>query len=597
MASDGQLDGKISRWLEEEAPTELPDRVLRTTFERTRRSRQRVGWRARLGRFRVTRFALEFSAVAVVVLAAALALNVDSTQPVFGGLPTTPGAWSRFLIDSRFDTAQVDEDSLAASPGGLLALVGELGSGDFQLAVSTDGRGWSQVPSNQHPPLVGRSVKLIGTDRGFVMVVDSEVWASADGFNWQRLAGPAQDRDLRLGKIRAVTVGGPGFVAVGSNNKAWYSTDGSDWSLAEVPPLPAGFGGPGYTGGAPTVAIDQVARSGDLLVAWGGASADNGVETVVEPVVWTSRDGQTWTNVLDPQIKSVSALAGGPSGFIAAGEVFDRAVARPQHVFSFSADGQAWETVDADVFESRNDEGMPIERWVEAVAAAGSGFVAVGRDGMCDRGPCPDAEAVVWISPDGRSWSLLPSSDLFRVNEPHDPAATEGSNATSVVAWKSRFVVGGHYDGKPVIWISGSERSGTGETTSPTAVAGTPTPDSTQRPTAPFAGRWEATDLPPDGSHLTMQVIAQPDGTYGLTIRDDVASVCGRTPSTMTGIAEPREPGTIVIEQPEYTCDDGSEPQALSGPPLVEQLRGLRFTYDSQRDELVDSFGLVWSRG
>ena len=57
----------------------------------------------------------------------------------------------------------------------------------------------------------------------------------------------------------------------------------------------------------------------------------------------------------------------------------------------------------------------------------------------------------------------------------------------------------------------------------------------------------------------------------------------------MTGIAEPGERGTIVIAQPDYACDDGSEAQALSGPPLADQLRDLTFTYDPQADALNDS--------
>jgi Tol biopolymer transport system component len=46
MATDPKLDALISTWLDEEAPAGLPDRVLRSTFERTRRSRQKGGWRA-----------------------------------------------------------------------------------------------------------------------------------------------------------------------------------------------------------------------------------------------------------------------------------------------------------------------------------------------------------------------------------------------------------------------------------------------------------------------------------------------------------------------------------------------------------------------
>ena len=46
MTTDKRLDEAISRWLEESAQGRLPERVLDATFERTRSSRQQVGWRA-----------------------------------------------------------------------------------------------------------------------------------------------------------------------------------------------------------------------------------------------------------------------------------------------------------------------------------------------------------------------------------------------------------------------------------------------------------------------------------------------------------------------------------------------------------------------
>ena len=139
------------------------------------------------------------------------------------------------------------------------------------------------------------------------------------------------------------------------------------------------------------------------------------------------------------------------------------------------------------------------------------------------------------------------------------------------------------------VWSrAGAEPDGT-----PPAAEETPSPDGQS---VAVAGDWEATDPPPDNSNLTMAVIARPNGTYRVTIRDDLASVCGGASSTMRGVAEEQESGTIVIEQPDFICDDGSEAHALSGPPLEEQLHNLGFSYDPGSDELQDSLGLVWSR-
>lgn len=85
------------------------------------------------------------------------------------------------------------------------------------------------------------------------------------------------------------------------------------------------------------------------------------------------------------------------------------------------------------------------------------------------------------------------------------------------------------------------------------------------------------------------------NGSFRVTVRDDIASVCDGATSTMTGVAEPRDANTIVIAQPDYVCDDGSVAHALSAPPLDEQLRNMSFTYDSLRDALVDPAGLGWT--
>jgi hypothetical protein len=162
------------------------------------------------------------------------------------------------------------------------------------------------------------------------------------------------------------------------------------------------------------------------------------------------------------------------------------------------------------------------------------------------------------------------------------------AQAYSAVAVGSSFLIGGTADGKPAIWISGPELSGIG--------GGAATASAIPAQPINLTGAWEATDLPPDSSHLTMELVALPDGNYDVTIRDDFASVCDGATSTMTGVAEPRDANTIDIEHPDYACDDGSEARALSGPPLDQQLRYLSLTYDALRDALFDQAGLEWTR-
>ena len=113
------------------------------------------------------------------------------------------------------------------------------------------------------PPPGGLRLPAVGTTHGFLFVADgNDVWASEDGYAWQRLTDRARDEDLRAGSVLAVAVGGPGLVAVGSDNKAWYSEDGSDWTQAEVPAPPtASFEAQGLP--PPTVSMQGVAVHGD----------------------------------------------------------------------------------------------------------------------------------------------------------------------------------------------------------------------------------------------------------------------------------------------------------------------------------------------
>lgn len=88
MPTDRPLDNRISRWLEAEAPTQLPDRVLRATFERTRRTRQEASWQQVLRRLQMNRMIFGLGGAAVVVLAAVLALGLYFNSPGVGTPPS-----------------------------------------------------------------------------------------------------------------------------------------------------------------------------------------------------------------------------------------------------------------------------------------------------------------------------------------------------------------------------------------------------------------------------------------------------------------------------------------------------------------------------
>jgi hypothetical protein len=486
---DPRLETMLRQVLAAEAAknplTTSPDQVLarRETRARSRRGPFDIGRPAAgVRRLSVSLVAVAVLAVAVVALRPNTAHDrIDPAAP----LPMSPDAWSRAIIDAGSGRQVVS--SLAVGPRGLLAVVSG-DDGPAQLFASTDGDGWTLVPADQHPRLKrcgpdcyfeddgarGPGGSIVGTDRGF-LIVGSEIWHSDDGFDWQRLAGSADDPDLADGEMLAAAVAGPGYVAVGSDNKAWYSADGSDWALAEVPAPTDYFQRRGDP--APTVEMQGITEAGDTLFAWGTATSvvdpSGMLADRLVPMLWSSADGRAWINVLDHvDERDVVSVAAGPGGLVAIENGSDTDVGHPRFTVRLSADGQAWESTgefdprvpwpsEAAPYGEGGDivEGMPLALDVTSAAATDAGYVAVGADGACHPeradGPpwCVPEEAAVWTSADGQSWSRLPTDDLFTAPESHSPA---GAWATEVVAWESRFVIGGVYDGKPATWMSGA---------------------------------------------------------------------------------------------------------------------------------------------
>jgi hypothetical protein len=111
-------------------------------------------------------------------------------------------------------------------------------------------------------------------------------------------------------------------------------------------------------------------------------------------------------------------------------------------------------------------------------------------------------------------------------------------------------------------------------------------------PQIPLLGTWVSTD--PDGSNLTMVIEVSEPGTFDMLWQDDYASVCSGAPATMTGTGHLEGGSVLVIPSPVLTCDDGSVPQALSGPPLEEQLQNLTFVHDPGTDTLTEPG--IWVR-
>ena len=150
---------------------------------------------------------------------------------------------------------------------------------------------------------------------------NAAVWTSEDGLVWSNVELP--ERDNRLGWLNDITAGGPGLVAVGSGSvpgeepartaAVWTSPDGETWT--RVPHDPDVFGSGGMDGSAfGDWSMEAVTVGGPGLVAV-GHDPDG-------PAVWTSPDGLTWTLVAPTQVQGDAKMldvAAHGSGFVAIG--------------------------------------------------------------------------------------------------------------------------------------------------------------------------------------------------------------------------------------------------------------------------------------
>ncbi len=289
--------------------------------------------------------------------------------------------WQRVPHDADvFGNAWMN--SVVAGGPGLVAVGstgngGPEGVGDAAVWTSTDGVVWSRVPHNEaifggegdqsmNSVIVGGPGLLaFGVDEGTIR--EAVVWASADGLTWTRI--PDNQALTAAGDGRSVVVGGPGFVSVGEVKSAaavWISADGLTWS--RVPHDNAAFGlvlGDGN-------AMESVTVGGPGFVAVGSDGLHSNYPTGrARAVVWTSIDGVTWHRLPHDEAvfggqgdqRMTSVTAGGP-GLVAVGYDDDRPA-----VWT-STDGLVWSKV-------KND---PIGDGLENVTVGGPGLVAIGGD-------------------------------------------------------------------------------------------------------------------------------------------------------------------------------------------------------------------------
>ncbi|TYB60600.1 hypothetical protein FXF51_30750 [Nonomuraea sp. PA05] len=357
----------------------------------------------------------------------------------------------------------------------------------------------------------GAATAAIETDSGVRLV------RSTDGRSWQPAGATADGAE-----VRDAVAAGDNTVAVGAD--AAHGTTGAllavrDKAGKDVPAKLPDTGGSGKV-------VDALGAADGRVVAVGGANG--------EAAVWTSADGSAWQHVQDKEKaltgqgrQRLTGVAPGFAGWLAVGSS-GRTPGHPLVVTS--ADGESWRRADgAPAFqpEGRNpliargvtagpdgyvivgedgygagtwwspdlktwERGDPAgednlvgtpatRRWMESVTGGLFGFVAAG--GVTD----PNAyggvfvrRPTVWISPDGRKWSLvrlpIPSGVnegwLSHIASNDDVLVTAGTavtgNGTGTAAFGYASLDGGRS------WQPISLPVMAGEQSSVTAVAVTP---------------------------------------------------------------------------------------------------------------------------
>jgi len=325
--------------------------------------------------------------------------------------------WSRVPPDEDVFTAHM-QSVTAGGPGFVAVGSGETEDMPAYAAVwtSADGITWSRVPNDE--VVFGDSIMVDVTagGPGLVAVGGSDitradgtddttaaVWTSIDGIAWSKV--PDTEDVFDGASMESVTVGGPGLVAVGGSE--FIRADGTDGDIATVWTSVDGIvwsrvpNQDEVFGGPRNLSMQSVTAGGPGLVAVGSGDPHDGEVAAV----WTSIDGMTWSRV--PHDEAVFGGAGeqtmtdvtvGGPGLVAVGWQLQSAFDADAAVWT-SVDGISWSRIphDEEIFGGPSYQAM----W-GVTNVDGTGVVAVGEDRSRNRG---DGELAVWTSADGIAWS------------------------------------------------------------------------------------------------------------------------------------------------------------------------------------------------
>ena len=201
---------------------------------------------------------------------------------------------------------------------------------------------------------------------------DVAIWTSADGRTWTRIHGPS----LGAGELQKIGATAHGLIAFGSDGRhgaLWTSTNGTAWSVLDVP-----------DGLAPWGVTALVASDGSLTMFDVASEAED------SPIdVWRATSPTDWTRLgtlAHSAGQRITQVVHGSRGWVANGTATWT-----------SADGVAWSLAPK----------VPAE--IRTLIADARGFIAVGFRVTSSGCVYQEYDTIgqTWTSADGRTWRRM----------------------------------------------------------------------------------------------------------------------------------------------------------------------------------------------
>jgi hypothetical protein len=232
-----------------------------------------------------------------------------------------------------------------------------------KMAYSANGESWTAVADSTFPNdyNTGYIYGIAYGNSRFVAVGSFGKMAySADGESWTAVADSTiwdytdSYGDTYTAVITTITYGNNRFVAVGTDGKMAYSTDGENWTAVSNSIL--------------TSQINGIAYGNNRFVAVGHDASGNFPNNTYIGKMAYSDNGENWTAVEDSTFgpSAIWGIAYGNNRFVAVGGQMNES-----GKIAYSADGVSWTAVEDSTF------GI----WIAAIAYGNNRFVAVGNSG------------------------------------------------------------------------------------------------------------------------------------------------------------------------------------------------------------------------